>query len=561
MEQPLLFTNRLYKYIKASAIVGIIQAGVELVTNADDAYKKKVPADEFNLIDIIVDYNKKELIVYDQAIGLTSQEMLKCFGQVGDYTSTMLSRGYFSRGAKDVSAIGNVTFVAIKNGFLSEVKITTNDMFVTIRSDVPVVQDDRDKTHIVDNGLWVKLNVKDSIAFPSFSEVGKISNYYSMRDIFKSQKNKINIQVINEIDIIMYKGPLVYKDPAVSRVLVDEIYEVDGYPGVTARFRLELLEEAAEIQDYGSYMTHGILVSSGNAIHEVSTLYNDIRNHPYITHIRGRLECDHINKLMYDYDANPDDNVNPFPVLDHSRLNGLDRSHPFTKELFRIPHKQLKYILQDLYSDGVINEDFSENLMSLFNNVELFGSNFFKEMTGSIYDYKTVEKSKLVGYLTKKSSSIISSTAESKYKFNDPDSLFKEDDSNITKKDPVLSIKFSHKELLTYPYYIYRIDNNIFLEINLNDFLVSKYIKKDENGVIKMIEKEASGLLLVDIIGEALSREIMKEKFDNDQSVMKTSIDLDIESVFAQLEKTKTLLIPKLYDLIVTKDMSMLNLE
>ena len=39
--QPLIFTTRLYKYIKSSAVVSVIQACVELITNSDDAYKKQ----------------------------------------------------------------------------------------------------------------------------------------------------------------------------------------------------------------------------------------------------------------------------------------------------------------------------------------------------------------------------------------------------------------------------------------------------------------------------------------------------------------------------------------
>ena len=557
-EQPLLFTNRLYKYIKASAIVSIVQAGVELVTNADDAYKRKSPPDEFNFINSIVDYKDKQLIVYDQALGLTYEEMEKCFGQVGDYTSTMLSRGYFSRGAKDISAIGNVTFTAIKDGFISEVQITTSDIFVTKRKDVPVTQEDRNVTKIINNGLHVRLNVKPSIVFPSFEEVGKLSNYYSMRDIFKNDKNKINIQVINEGGIILYNGLLKYIDPPIKKVLVDEVYEVEGYPGVTARFVLELLENPVELEEYGSYMTNGILVSSVNAIHEVSTLYNDVRNHPYMSHIRGRLDCDHINKLMYDYDANPDDITNPFPVIDHSRLNGLDRSHPFTKALFRLPHKQLKYILQDLYNDGEFDEDFSDNLMSLFKNVELFGSNFFKEMLDNVYNYRVSDTPKIIGYLKKKAGQVLSSSEDSSYKFNEPTNLF-EGDGNVVSEDPVLSIKFSHKEFLTYPYYIYRIDNNIFLEINLNDFLVQKYIKKSEEGSIQMLEKSSAQLLLVDIIGEALAREILKEKYDKQNFMMKSNTELDVDTVFSQLENIKSVLIPKLYELIISEKLNIIN--
>ena len=71
---PLILTSRLYRYIKSSAIVGIIQAGVELVTNSDDAYKKS-NIEGLQHIDVIIDYNNRKFIVYDQAIGLRYDEI------------------------------------------------------------------------------------------------------------------------------------------------------------------------------------------------------------------------------------------------------------------------------------------------------------------------------------------------------------------------------------------------------------------------------------------------------------------------------------------------------
>ena len=170
----LILTNRLYKYIKSSAIVNLIQASVELITNSDDAYRDSGITPPHN-IDIILDYKERTLEVYDQALGLDSKSMEKCFGQVGDYTSQITNRGYFSRGAKDITAIGDATFVGIKDDKISKVTLTTNDIFTVVRSDETVTQQDRDKYHIVKNGLSNHLKIKDSIIFPTFDEIKSIS--------------------------------------------------------------------------------------------------------------------------------------------------------------------------------------------------------------------------------------------------------------------------------------------------------------------------------------------------------------------------------------------------
>lgn len=560
----LVLTNRLYRYIKSSAVVGLVQAGVELVTNADDAYRKS-GLEAPHYINIVVDYQGHDMTVYDQAVGLTGADMVKCFGQVGEYTSDIIARGYFSRGAKDITAIGFATFVGVKDGKISEVTISTNDEFTKVRMDHDVTAADRSKYNITKNGLWVNLNVKDSIAFPSYEDMSSINKYYSMRDIFSDSDNRINIKVISTEGYVLHDGRLQYSRPPVSKILIDEEFLVEGYPDAKATFKLWLYEKPVDDVEYTSYMEHGITVSSVNALHEVSTLYSDIRNHPYIRHVYGRLDCEYINKLMYDFENKPDDSMNPFPIIDHSRTKGLDRAHPFTKALFRVPHKQLSYVLQDLYGRNLINNDLSNNLSSIFKNVELFGMDFFQEMANTLYPYvSTLKSSKIVGYLKKqaRSGAIISSNPTSEYSF-DKETNFDEKSDNtgsIVPKPPSLNIIFTDKEFLTYPYYIYRLQNTIYLEININDFMVSKYIQKNEHNEIIILDKSAASVLLVDIISEAMAREALKEREMNTRDERQMN-DTSADSVFQEMEKIKALLVPKLYDIIVTKNMEGIHIS
>ena len=99
-------SERAYKYIRQFTIKNINDALVELITNATDAYNKTQYIERVIKINI---YNESRITVTDCAIGLTSDELSKAFLQVGNYTADDTSRGFFSRGAKDISALGNMT--------------------------------------------------------------------------------------------------------------------------------------------------------------------------------------------------------------------------------------------------------------------------------------------------------------------------------------------------------------------------------------------------------------------------------------------------------------------
>ena len=555
----LILTNRLYRFIKSTAIVGPTQAGVELITNSNDAYIKSELEPPFRF-DVVINYSNKSVTIWDQAIGLTSEEMINCFGQVGNYTSDKSARGYFSRGAKDITAIGDATFVGIKNGKISEVTLTTTDIFTVIRADEDVTLEDREKYQIIGNGFWNQLMVKDSIEFPIIQTFGKMSKYFSLRDIFSDPRNEIYTTMKDINNNVMFSSRASYTLPAFKETLIDEEYTIDGYDGITAKFQLYLLEEPAEVSE-DLYMEYGVVVSSGNAIHEISTLYNDIRNHPYIRYIYGRIECSYINDLLYNFENLPDDELNPFPIIDHSRLNGLNRSHPFTKALFRIPHKQLKYVLQDLYETEILDNNFSQQLSSLFQDIEIFGKDFFKEYIGSLYPYKLIDKGDISGFLVKKSSNIVTSSSESKFDFSNSKNFTRDSNNqgNVDGIEPSFNIIFTEKDYMQYPYYIYRLDNQINLEINIKDYLISKYISRNENGEIVFANKEGAYILLLDLVTEAMARESLREKYQSYNQTTVGSVQ-NPDSVFEQLEQLKLILTPKIYNIIVKEELKDVNI-
>ena len=127
--QPLSIGSRAYKYIRMGAVKNVVDALIELITNSHDAYNKDSTLSKPHNIRIKPYYTGRKYIekvsLIDNAIGLTGDEMERNFLTVGNYTSESGSRGFFSRGAKDISNIGNVTFQSIKNNKYSKVEINS----------------------------------------------------------------------------------------------------------------------------------------------------------------------------------------------------------------------------------------------------------------------------------------------------------------------------------------------------------------------------------------------------------------------------------------------------
>jgi hypothetical protein len=542
----LVMSNRMYKLIKSTAVTNSIHALVELITNSNDAYSSF--ADDYKKhIDITVNYKSREIKVVDQALGVSSDNMVRFFGQVGEYTASSLARGYFSRGAKDITAIGDATFVSIKDGLLNSLILYTNDTYITNKIDVPVTDKDRDTYGITANGLNVTLKIKPTVVFIiNTDRINYIHTYYSLRDIFKNVNTHINVTIVDVNGTETHNKRLIYTDPEVyEKPLIDLELKIEGYPAI-AKFTVYKLKNPSPFDTRYESTNYGILIADNNAIHERTTFYSILESHPMVTHVIGRLTCPYISELMHLYDTKPEDVSNPFPVIDHSRLHGLNRSHPFTKNLLRHPFKMLQFVLQDLYDKSLSDISMSGSITHIFNNVELFGSHFFTKMLTNVYGYKsTTSKTAYEGYLIKNKSNITSSVeGSSQYDFKR--NFYKVDPpiGNIDIVAPKFTIHFTDKSNDEFPYMIYRIGNTIHLDINISDYLISKCIVR-KDGKVSFTDAKTGNAILIDLICEALAREVIKERESAGLSTAKSS-----EEMFTAMEKIRSIIVPQVYQLV-----------
>ena len=195
---------RAYNMMKSSTITNIYDAIIELTTNCDDAYgKSKIETNK--KMEIEIDYSPFSdtehsgiLIIRDHALGLTSHQMEKCFLQVGQFTANDTSRGFFSRGAKDITALGIVTFEAIKDNKYSKITLDTESYAQIYEQDIDVTEEIRKKLKMDVNGLQVSIMVEKKFPIVGHEILEKeIPSLVSLRNIFNSKHNHITLSTRN----------------------------------------------------------------------------------------------------------------------------------------------------------------------------------------------------------------------------------------------------------------------------------------------------------------------------------------------------------------------------
>jgi hypothetical protein len=362
---------RAYNLMKSSAVTNIYDALIELITNSDDAYGKSNIKNN-RLIQIEIHYAKISdpqhsgiVVVRDHALGMSFETMEKCFLQVGKFTSDNTSRGFFSRGAKDITALGNVVFESIYNNHYSKLILDTESYAQIFEQNVPVTTSIRETLKMPNNGLQVSIYVdrKFPIHNPEIisEELPKI---ISLRNIFNSNKNNINLSTFNYLESNEFdlNTRLRYTFPEGVPVL-DIIYDVPAF-NVEAQFTVFKASKPFEKPNNFKLTEYGFIITSEKVIHDVETFEKDLQYNPDLKLFYGYIHCDYINTLLRNYDISNKDKLNPFPIIDPNRINGITKNHPFFKRLIELPLRRIKLLLEEIEdneaSDSLLSVDLSD---------------------------------------------------------------------------------------------------------------------------------------------------------------------------------------------------------
>ena len=348
-------SSRYYEFNKVYTIKDIYDALVELVTNADDSYhrlyKSNLRREDGGPILIEIGEQRKGtasiLKIHDKAEGMTLETMYEKLSHVGERHSSEGDRGFMGRGAKDCTALGCITYESIRGDRYYKCKLTTKSEFIPETSLKGEIVNDsiRESLRIErGNGTVVTLEIEPQFKIPHIDTIARdLPWHYALRDILSEESpTKLALRKLNRSGNSI---KVVHWNPK-GKILIDEKYEVPGYPTVFAHLVLSKSDEPQEDPNE-RFRRSGILIKGERAIFECSFLVSGFEKDEHAKRYFGRIICPYIDYLLDDYDKKrksglPQTETNPTLVIDPNRKSGLNREHPFSIALFQYPIAKLK---------------------------------------------------------------------------------------------------------------------------------------------------------------------------------------------------------------------------
>ncbi|HUF10161.1 MAG TPA: hypothetical protein VMO47_12615 [Rhodothermales bacterium] len=334
------------------AIRDVFDAIVELVTNADDAYQR---LDATGRIEIEVERRRGSpslLKVRDFAAGMTAEMMEQRLSRLGGRVSGMETglavRGTNSRGAKDVAALGRVSFESItEDRRYHRGEISPMFEFIRYESTDSTVAARRNTGIHRGTGTLVTIEVHSNHQIPRHDNfVQLVSDLVPLRDVVRDSRREVIIRDLNKEREDVISGPHYDSVERVSTRL-----QIPGFPDADAKLKIFRSRRPFE-REKERFRRGGIVVKSRHAIHEATLFDPGLESDPHAQWFHGRLVCPYIDDLWNEFDDRFEQGLdpkrdNPLPILDPSRKSGLTRGHPFVDALYAEALKRLRPLVEE----------------------------------------------------------------------------------------------------------------------------------------------------------------------------------------------------------------------
>ena len=558
----LVYDKRLYKYIKMTAIPNENMAFVEYVKNCYDSYLRlDYDIKSKKYIKIGINVKSRYIYVIDHASGMSSDELLNNFSQVGSHTggTNYNVNALFSKGATDTTALGDVTYISIKDGKLSSCEITHYDVYNKILSDIDVTEEDRVKYDIPNNGTYLILSFLETYNIKSYEFNKMLPTYFSLKNIMEND----GVQLY--FDYIDINGDYIDKDTLLklnvieieSVLIQDEKIEIPGWytdsgEKVYSYFNLYLAKDEIDFNSTeSSYRRSGCFIDYNDVIIDKTFFHRSLENVPISKKIFGTLKCDFMYELMVRYDNGDTNTKNILPLIEPNRLTGLNKHHEFVRDLMLVPREHTKFILEDLdEKQSSFNENSSITIDDLFNLIGEWHSAVLFEMKEYLYSFTKKKSKSYYNKIIKISENVKSTSEKSEYNFKDIEDIEKKD-GNINPSFPSLTITFIYDDN-KYPYVLYNINSRIQVDLNVTDYLLSRCVEYDkETKTFKVTNANLLSINLVHYLSEALSREIFK--FMDSKLNIGESVERNSDDSFNKLFEFRPSLHMALYSVLITR--------
>lgn len=530
MEETLVFDPRLYDLMRQNAITTVEEALVELITNSHDAYisVENTPMGEnYKGLPINVTSNDtdKTVKVLDQAKGMSTEDMRNKLLIVGSLTADDFTRGMIGRGAKDVTNICDVTFESIRDNKYTKLTIYQNLSVKFHHMDIFATNDHRLLTGITGNGMLVTMKIASFVSLPSKETlIRRMRNNIYLRKIYQESNHPVHIN----------GKRMIYTEPPGEEIL-NVTFEVPNYPEAKAAFILYKSDQIIPNPETDMEMKYGILVRSSVAVYECGGLYihnneatKDMRYNPLIKRIRGELICDHIDKLAKDISTVGQTIKNPFLIFDPNRRNGLNKKHPFTEALFKIPHNWLEIVLNKMQDEIDENLITPEDITQLFSGISsMLEDSLPFEKTLYTWRSKTDQENldsmrgmirdiKINKNILDLDDEIIDQlkTGENMYpvKTVDPNTRMRFD------------IKLSNRDDMIKPYEVYFYSDKISIRINSNNASVGTFVDVNGDGIVD-VPSEGGMVAINKVLEDAIVYIMTRQKIMSSNFATRSDTD------------------------------------
>lgn len=297
------YTERAFHQDAVEAMRGNIVRGIiELVTNSDDAYVDIRNGPKQKKIIIEVEHkrgNPWKVIVRDRAIGMSAKDLEEKITKLGKRTSGFElgenKRGNLGRGAKDVTAFGNVEFISIHKNKYSKLSLKTDGLWETTEKDA--TKEDRKKLGIPkDNGTVVIINAEPNIKCPRHDNLlRRLATHFQLRDILSDSTRRVELVNLNT----RKRKSIIYEYPELP-IVFDQDIDIPDYPEAKAHLIIFRNNKCFDEGAHDDGRPAGILIKGTRAIYE-NTLYS-YENKEYSGWFSGFVKCNYIDTLARKYD-------------------------------------------------------------------------------------------------------------------------------------------------------------------------------------------------------------------------------------------------------------------
>ena len=211
----------------------IYDALIELITNADDSYKRKF-GDSYSFGKIIVNIERNSsgnctsLEVIDSAEGLNKEDILKALEFGGVYSEADKHenvRGWFGQGLKEtIIALGKGEIYSVKDNLGRRTQMYKNENNKIVYDDE--LLDDEFKEIDKDSETTVRVEINKDVNLTGYNPFKKnLEKLCTLRDIITSPKRRIVLNYDDNKTQTKNTGELEYDYPKSTTILDEKFFE------------------------------------------------------------------------------------------------------------------------------------------------------------------------------------------------------------------------------------------------------------------------------------------------------------------------------------------------